>query len=242
MDAILWIARTGAPRPDLPYRFGKFDTVYRPFNRWAKSDVLARVMVVLSHDADLENLLPDSTMVRAHQQAAGAEKGGWTTIRLWADCEAGSEPRVHIAVDALGNPVRLILTGGQIADVTKGAVPIDDIKVDYVIADKGLDRNALVEAIESGGTEAVIPLRSNRTKPRNYDCHLYLADSLSGVVERLILAPFPRSHFRDPPNDLEIALGRKAESRLVDRSGPTSPRTHSRTQSVGFLSFNVSGP
>jgi transposase len=76
MDAVLWIARTGAPWPDLPERFGKYDTVYQRFNRWAKSGVLARVMEALGDDADLENLLIDSTVIRAHQHAAGAVKKG----------------------------------------------------------------------------------------------------------------------------------------------------------------------
>lgn len=79
--------------------------------------------------------------------------------------------------------MRLILTGGQVADVTQGAALIDDIKVEHVIADKGYDSNALVEAIESGGAEAVIPPRSNRKEPRNYDRHLYKERNL---VERFI--------------------------------------------------------
>jgi transposase len=83
----------------------------------------------------------------------------------------------------LGNPVRLILTGGQVADVTQGAALIDDIKVEHVIADKGYDSNALVEAIESGGAQAVIPPRSNRKEPRDYDRHLYKDRNL---VERFI--------------------------------------------------------
>jgi transposase len=74
MDAILWIARTGAPWPDLPERFGTYDTAFQRFNRWAKSGVLARVMEALGDDADLESLLIDSTVVRTHQHAAGAEK------------------------------------------------------------------------------------------------------------------------------------------------------------------------
>lgn len=76
LDAILWIARTGAPWPDLPERFGKYDTAYQRFNRWAKSGVLARVMETLGGDADVENLLIDSTVIRAHQHAAGAKKKG----------------------------------------------------------------------------------------------------------------------------------------------------------------------
>src|SRR5262245_41719335 len=74
MDAVLWIARTGAPWPDLPERFGKHGTAFQRFNRWAKSGVLARVMEALGDDADLESLLIDSTVIRAHQHAAGAVK------------------------------------------------------------------------------------------------------------------------------------------------------------------------
>jgi transposase len=93
LDAVLWIARTGAPWPDLPERFGKYDTVYQRFNRWAKSGVWARVMEALGGDADLENLLLDSTVIRAHQHAAGAPKKGETTTKHWADRAAGSGPR-----------------------------------------------------------------------------------------------------------------------------------------------------
>jgi transposase len=76
LDAVLWIARTGAPWADLPERFGKYDTAYQRFNRWAKRGVWNRVMEALGGDADLEHLLLDSTIVRAHQHAAGAGKKG----------------------------------------------------------------------------------------------------------------------------------------------------------------------
>jgi putative transposase len=76
LDAVLWIARTGAPWPDLPERFGTYDTVYQRFNRWAKRGVWARIMEALGGDADLEHLLLDSTVIRAHQHAAGAKKPG----------------------------------------------------------------------------------------------------------------------------------------------------------------------
>ena len=75
VDAVLWIARTGAPWRDLPERFGDWNTTYQRFNRWAKAGVWARVMEALGGDADLEHLLIDSTVIRAHQHSAGAEKG-----------------------------------------------------------------------------------------------------------------------------------------------------------------------
>jgi transposase len=73
----------------------------------------------------------------------------------------------------LGNPVRLILTGGQVADVTQGAALVAGIGAEHVVADKGYDSDGLVAAIEASGAEAVIPPRSNRKEKRGYDRHLY---------------------------------------------------------------------
>jgi transposase len=74
IDAVLWIARTGAGWRDLPERFGLWNTVFQRFNRWANTGVWLRVMEALGGDADLESLLLDSTIVRAHQHSAGARK------------------------------------------------------------------------------------------------------------------------------------------------------------------------
>jgi transposase len=91
--------------------------------------------------------------------------------------------KVHVAVDALGNPVRLIGTAGQVADVTQGEALVSGLEVEHVIADKGYDSDELVGKIEAGGAEAVIPPRSNRKTPRDYDKHLYKERNL---VERFL--------------------------------------------------------
>ncbi len=82
VNAVVWIARTGAPWRDLPERFGNWNSVFQRFNRWCKRGVWQRLLEVLGGDPDLEHILVDSTIVRAHQHAAGA-KGGRTT-RRWA--------------------------------------------------------------------------------------------------------------------------------------------------------------
>jgi transposase len=91
--------------------------------------------------------------------------------------------KVHVAVDALGNPVRLIATAGQVADVTQGEALISGIKAEHVIADKGYDSDNLVGFIEAGGAKAVIPPKSNRKNPRDYDKHIYKDRNL---VERFL--------------------------------------------------------
>jgi transposase len=75
IDAMMWVARNGGRWRDLPERFGKWNSVHRRFRRWSKNGVWQVIFNTLAVDADTEWLMMDSTIVRAHQNAAGA-KGG----------------------------------------------------------------------------------------------------------------------------------------------------------------------
>ena len=80
IDAVLWIARTGAPWRDLPVRFGPWNSAWRRFDRWSKKGVWEQIMTELG-DPDFEKLILDSTVIRAHQHAAG-KKGDQRTPLL----------------------------------------------------------------------------------------------------------------------------------------------------------------
>lgn len=82
VNACLWVLRSGAHWHDLPERYGKWKTAHKRFTRWAKAGVWERVFEDLIRDRDSQYLMLDSTLVRAHQQAAGG-KGGPAT-RLWS--------------------------------------------------------------------------------------------------------------------------------------------------------------
>jgi transposase len=90
VDAVLWIGKTGAPWRDIPERFGKWNSVWKRFDRWSTKGVWLRVFEEMK-DPDLEWLILDSTVIRAHQHAAGAVKEGAPT-KHWDAPEAGSEP------------------------------------------------------------------------------------------------------------------------------------------------------
>jgi transposase len=78
LNALLWMARSGGRWRDLPERLGDYGTVKRRYYRWIEMGVLDDILAALAREADLEWLMIDSTIVRAHQQAAGArrQKGG----------------------------------------------------------------------------------------------------------------------------------------------------------------------
>jgi len=91
--------------------------------------------------------------------------------------------KLHVACDALGNPVRFILTPGQHADVRYADALTEGIAAEAVIADRGYDSATLVSRIEASGAEAVIPPRKTNKYQRPYDANLY-ADR--NKIERLI--------------------------------------------------------
>jgi transposase len=85
----------------------------------------------------------------------------------------GFGSKIHVAVNGLGLPVEVILTAGQVADVTQAEALIEGLPAEVVIADKGYDSDAVVEAIEARGAEAVIPPKRNRKEQRPYDRERY---------------------------------------------------------------------
>ena len=75
VEAVLWIARTGAPWRDLPDEFGKWYSNYTRFWRWAGKGVWENLFNTLAGDPDFEYVMIDGTIVRVHQHGAGARGG-----------------------------------------------------------------------------------------------------------------------------------------------------------------------
>ncbi len=75
LEAVLWRVRTGLPWRDLPTAFGRWNSVFQRFRRWARAGVFERLFERLSGEPDFEYALIDGTIVTAHQKASGA-KGG----------------------------------------------------------------------------------------------------------------------------------------------------------------------
>jgi len=170
VNAVWYVGKTGIPWRDLPERFGKWDTIFHRFNQLSIKGIWQRVFEAV-RDPDLEWLMLDSTVIRAHIHAAGMNGG--ENDQALGRSRGGFGTKIHLAVDSLGNPVSIHLSPGQDADVTHGEALLGDHEAEAVLADKGYDSDEFVETIESRGAQAVIPPRKNRVNPREYDKELY---------------------------------------------------------------------
>ena len=88
VEGVLWIVRTGSPWRDLPEVFGEWSREFRRLSRWSQKGVWHRLFEAMSDDSDFEYLIIDSTIIRAHQHAAGAKKGGLRIRRSAARASA----------------------------------------------------------------------------------------------------------------------------------------------------------
>ena len=105
---------------------------------------------------------------------------GWRTQKNGGQCEqalgrsrGGFSTKIHVSVDALGNPLRFLVTAGQRHDITQAKAMIQGYACEYVIADKSYDSNDFIQSIVASGALPVIPPRANRKQSREYDEYLY---------------------------------------------------------------------
>ena len=79
INGSFYVLRTGSPWRDLPSRYGPHTTVYNRFNRWAKAEVWLKGFEALAAGSPGSMHLIDSSIIRAHQHAAGGKKGARIT-------------------------------------------------------------------------------------------------------------------------------------------------------------------
>ncbi len=196
LEAVLWLARTGAPWRDLPPGLMNWRTAWRRLQRWTAAGVWDRVLDALramAPDAGWDVHMLDSTVVRAHPHAAGARRAAGR--QALGRSRGGFSTKLHLRCDGRGRPVTFHLTGGERHDLI-GVGPLFERgalrtgwrgrprwKPDAVLADKAYSAAWLLDALRRKGIVPVIPSRSDQPGNPDFDREAYRGRNL---VERLV--------------------------------------------------------
>ncbi|MGR6998108.1 IS5 family transposase [Yinghuangia aomiensis] len=212
IDAIAFKFRTGTPWMDLPLEFGSWKGVHNRLRVWAADGTWDRVFTALLAQADADDDLDwvvavDSTIVRAHQHAAGARKGRRQASpdHALGRPRGGLTTKVHLAADGNCRPLAFVVTAGRAGDSTSFEAVMTAIRVprpcgrprtrpDAVLADKAYSSRAIRAHLRRRGIRAVIPepadQQANRERrgrrggrPRRHDREAY---KQRNTVERCI--------------------------------------------------------
>ncbi|WP_375268155.1 IS5 family transposase [Phenylobacterium sp.] len=189
INGIFYVLRTGSPWRDLPSRYGPHTTVYNRYNRWAKAGVWLKVFEALAAKSPQSLHLIDSSIIRAHQHAAGGKKGG--PDHAIGRSRGGLSTKINALVNQDGLPLRIVLSAGQASDKAAVAELIDGLPpAQALVADRGYDAQAVIELVRSRGGCAHIPTQKDRKLQRSVDPAIYRQRNL---VERFFCK---LKHFR----------------------------------------------
>lgn len=180
IEAVLYVARTGIPWRDLPPEFGNWSAIYNRLRRWKNNGTWKKLWQQLETDklSFADNLFIDSTIVRAHQHAAGSlKKNGGQEEQALGRSRGGFSTKIHLGCLSEKNGFSMILTAGQVPDV-KGFDSVfnqlpENHRLNNGIMDKGYDGDNIRKALIDEEMVPVIPPRKNRTVEIGYELELY---------------------------------------------------------------------
>ncbi|WP_442802456.1 IS5 family transposase [Streptomyces sp. CMB-StM0423] len=186
IDAIAFKFQTGTQWVHLPERYGNWRGVYNRLRMWAIDGTWERVFTALVTQADADEDLTwvvsvDSTIVRAHQHAAGARKRGARRVNrpnhAIGRSRGGLTTKIHLAADTRCRPMAFVLTAGQAGDAPTFPDVMARLRVprrrgrprtrpEVVLADKAYSSRAIREHLRTRGIRAVIPTPADQRSHR----------------------------------------------------------------------------
>ena len=171
-EGIWYIVRSGCQWRLLLSIYGSWRAIHMRFKSWSDKGIWAELFTQVQVDPDMEVTMIDATIVRAHACSAGYSRNNQDQEALGRS-KGGFSTKIHALVDALGNPIKFIVTPGQRHEITQADSLVQDLKNTMLLADKGYDANGLVKQLAKQKSIAVVPPKKNTRHKRDYDRHVY---------------------------------------------------------------------
>ena len=164
IQAILFVLHEGGTWRGINQPDANWNSVWQYYRRWCRAGVWAAVWEQVVPAAQAGAIYLDSTFLKVQRsglnaaggrafQAIGLTKGGWNT-------------KLPAAADGQGRPWALLLTGGNVAEVSQATEVLQELAPKLVVADKGSDSDPLRLWRRERGVQSCIPAKSNRQTPR----------------------------------------------------------------------------
>ena len=135
VEACFWMLRGGAQWRLLPKQYGSWNAIFKRFNAWSKNQIWEHFFMFCAKDPDLEYLSIDSPIVRGHACSAGYRKDSHEEEALGRS-RGGFSTKIHAKTDALGNPLKIILTKGNASDISQAMALTEGDHDAKILADK----------------------------------------------------------------------------------------------------------
>jgi transposase len=166
LTGILFVLSEGCTWRGIDEPEANWNTIYQHYRRWCRDGLWEKLWHAVAPSVPPRSLYLDATHIKVHRcglnpeggretQALGLTKGGWNT-------------KVHAAVDQQGVPRALLLSAGNVADISHATDVLGEIPAKMVVADKGYDSDDFRIWLFEQGIMPCIPPKSNRLDPLPY--------------------------------------------------------------------------
>ena len=174
ISGILHVLKIGCRWQDCPADYGPATTVYNRFNRWSRRRFWLDLLESLAASgAVTRSTAVDSTYIKAQRSAFGGERGA--KAQAIGPSRGGQTTKIHALTDVVGRPFKLMVTPGNVSDVTVAPDLLAGVKgARYILADKGYDADTLRHSVRRVHAIPVIPGRVTRKKKIAFDKRRYL--------------------------------------------------------------------
>ena len=174
VEAIGHVVTTGCQWRRLPAIYGCWRAIHRRFKRWSDQGIWHYLFERSQSAPDPQQVMVDATIIRAHACRARYKKNTHSKQSVGRSY-GGLSTKIHACVDAIGNPLKLILTPGQEHESLQGEALLEGIHGPSlcVLGDKGYDCDRFIAYLKQKNMEPVIPPRRNRKILRTFDKEVY---------------------------------------------------------------------